>query len=339
MATTMTINGTSLGPNFPLIGTTIDNIRQDEQGTGLNKITLNLSGFIDGCDSTDVFDRIKTLQAALKKNMVEVTITVGTTNLYTNKMMYVQNFNDPEAWKEQVCDYNISLYFFEAITDANDEANFGEANLNGYALAALPSIGRQMITGRLDFCDNLNRARQAIKISMSGFIPVTGIEEAFEIQEDMRAAFYNVDSNGYITIGYNEYSQSCKPLSLAFAEVTPKNQMYYTAEMEYWSSDIISVTAKRVVTRINMSPRIKKKPICNQTTVQLLGISNQTITYSISVKAVTMAQAISQLSTEVALRVGGGVELEGGTFETDENTNTASTTIILFYVTPVIGNP
>ncbi len=334
--TIMTIGGFDLGPDYPTIAQVFDNVRPDEQGPGFRRHTLTLSGFIEGCDSSTIFTAYEALKAVLQKNIVEVNITVNGVSLHDSRKMYVQSFTEPDEWKEYIGEYTIVLYWFAAITDSNNTTNFGVATFNGYTFQNMPTFGRSISTSRISYADESNKNRKLVTVSISGFVTVNGISAGTASQEAMENTFWTNGGRG--VLAYGSFSQTVQITKLQFSPVTPRNQYYFDAEFEYFSGDIINISAKRTSSRIHSNPVIDQRPFCGDTEVQSMGSSGQEVTWDIQVRARTIDLARAQLATEIASRVSGGIEMPGGSQVDDESNGIASASITRFFVFPVIGN-
>lgn len=70
MAVTMTLDGYDLGANFPVYGESIASIKQDEQGVGHKKISITLSGFVEGVGSDQVMSLLRLLDTNVGVNCI-----------------------------------------------------------------------------------------------------------------------------------------------------------------------------------------------------------------------------------------------------------------------------
>lgn len=333
---TMTLGGVSLGANFPSYSRTFEYIRGDDQGAGIKKVKVTLSGFLEGTSNSVVMSLYQSLKNTVGVNDTTFTYISDGVTIHSSQKCWIESYSEPgdeEFCKVGVGDYGISIYWFEDASETNG-VSCTYTNSNGvYTFSKTPRWGRQISANR-----PTHRASNAIgstaTIALEGTLYASSHANLATAISNLQAAFL---LDGLLT--YGSFAHNVRVVDVNVSPVTLQNYANYSVTLKYDIGSIVELSSKIKVQRVHSNPIITEQPFCGTRTIEFMNASSQTITYSISISAADVATARSLLATEAANTViSGGVEMPGGEEEWNEDNKSVSVTIIKLYPNPVIPN-
>lgn len=340
---TMQLGGVSIGPLFPLYGKAYEPIRLDDQGASIKKVRVTLSGFIEGDNHGEVMATYQLIKAYAAAG--DITFTYYTSSDYAmihdNQRCWVESYNEPvdgEYGKNAVGDYSITLYWFE---DSSEGLPLTctyvspTATPSGtYTFAKTPKWSRSIKPNRSN-----HRARRygsTAEINLEGILYAAN-HSALKTAIDNLTATFSTD--GVLTYGGFSNTVRCMPIEIS--PVTPHCYAMYKMTFFYDIGSIVSLSCKTSISRIHSHPVITELPFCDSRLIEQMNSSGQTIDYSFSITAESIATARSLLATEVTSRVlvhPDMIEMPGGKETWDEDEIRVDLNFTKFYPTPVVLN-
>lgn len=325
---------------LPLVGRRMAYRRPGEQGVSIRRINVTLNGYFDGNNHIEIMEQVQNLRHILTGNDLVLYYHDGAQEIISNKRCYIDDSTDPEGWKEFNADYSLSLYYFE---DASSNAFFDvsySSDAGSYLFEKQPVIGFQNKIGRMgEFAPRTTLSGQEIVTTMQGTLAGTIFadthEELVAKHQLLRQAF---SSDGTLT--YGGWTQPIFVYAINVPPIFPVNFFDYEIAFGYSPPGVIEFKASREFDRLHYNPEIKNLWYCGGATrVTLYGISGQNVSYELSIKASSVAEARSLLANECAIyTISGGIELPGGRERWNDTDNSVSVNYTKWYETPVLFN-
>jgi len=335
MATTMTIGGVSLGANFPLVSRSFSTVRNDDQGASFKKVTINLSGFIEGDDHSEVMALYETLRSNVGDNDTTFTYVQDSQTIYSNKKIWINAYEEPEDsehGKSASGSYSIELYYFE-----ESELNLSIlCSYGGYVFSTTPKWSRDFAPTKDSQYSppSINESATEASITLSGFLFADTHAGLMNKIDLIQVAFTQDRFLSYGVFGAYCITGGCK-----IQEATMVNYALFEVKLKYYTTQMIRLSRKIRYNRIHNNPIIKDQPYCNTRTIEFMNSSGQTITYSLSVKSTTILKAREILSEELNFLIEpGGIEMPGGDEELDYDDCSVSVSVVKFYNIGIVPN-
>lgn len=332
MAVTMTLDGYDLGANFPVYGESIASIKQDEQGVGHKKISITLSGFVEGVGSDQVMSLLRLLDTNVGVNCIApFTYIDDSVTVHNATDVWVGEINFPEESEyahNAYGDYSIVLYYFRDATDSTGIS----CSYGAYSFEKIPQWSREINVARDSHRADIEGSIATIELNGELFASshsalmakIEALQDAF--QEDR-------------TLTYGDFVQSVKAVSVKIGAGTKINFCDYSITVVYDIGDVISLSCTKEYSRQHSNVRILQRPYCPTNTVEPTSDSGQEIVYNISATGTSLTHARSAIETELALRFSaGGYELEGGKERWNYNEKSISLTVKMYHPIPVLPN-
>lgn len=331
MAVTMELGGVNLGSNFPLVSRTYEPIRVSEQGPSFKKVTIILSGFVEGLNSEEVVEVTEIIAAIAALNDTLFTYINGGETLYDDKKVYISGYSEPqdaEHARNRAGDYSISLYYFEnSLDDVDITCTYG-----AYTFDKTPKWGRDISQNRESPRGELRGSTATI--TLSGVLYEDNHSDLMASIAALTAAF-NQDA----LLTYGVFAQTVRSSGVSISEEVMSQYAYFSVNLSYDIGEVVELRKKRSFSRIHNNPVITDQPFCDTRIIDFMNLSGQFVTYRMSLAAETIATARGLLSTELAGWVEpGGIEMPGGTEDWDEDNASVQVSIIKFYNTGILAN-
>lgn len=333
--------------DMPLVTRRVAYQRLGDQGPAYRRMNVTLSGYFQGNNHIEVMQQLQNLQNFVRANQIKLYYHDGSQVLIDNKMCYVEDFSEPEDWKEYDGRYSISLYYFEdcqhPALDQQIAVSYA-SSAGTFTFNPAPVISNRLRKRRADFRSNETtfagvQIGQQANITLTGFVKSTNYTTLKGISDQMAAAF---SRDGQLT--YGTFIVPVRIEDIQIPPVFPKEIFDYTISLAYDIGEAFaSFSMKREFSRIHNNPQIRDRSYCNLPPYVLtLGESGQTIRYSFEAEAAVgydITNLRSLLVNEMLLSVfTGGIELEGGREVWDDQRNTVSLSFSRFYPTPILAN-
>lgn len=352
------------GPDeVPLFSRRVDYMRPLDQGYGGRKLICTLSGFFEGKEHTDIIGKYKQLINVIKANDVTFTYRGDNTTLsdvMVEQRVYMDDYVEPTDWKEYQGDYNLTFHYFEQPTAANTLGIIAkyQPKLNSkqqdpakpdiyvsggdpaaYTFDPVPYWDCRLATTREDWHgEKVTAYGRSLANEMS--VTLTGrlhSDSHANLKKKIDALHKAFEYDGQLT--YGEFINDVKVVDISIPTTFPRDYVDYQITLKYNTSGVLKFVSKRRIARLHNFPKITELPWCNTVRVKEFAPLGQQINYYIQLQATSMATCRSLLVNEAKMIViPNGIELDGGTQEEDDNTNTITLSFSKYYKTPVLSN-
>lgn len=331
---------------MPLFDRRLEYMRLSDQGYGGRRVNCSLNGFIQGNRHKEVIEKYQALLAIVKANNALFTYQVDDL-VIINQQVYFDDYEEPADWKEYEGDYNLTFHYFEvpnhSMAELGITASYSPTSgpLSGgiYTFDPVPLWGGSKKNNREDWRSSIvtpsgQRIADEITVTLTGRLHATN-EATLRGKLNTLSSF--LDYGG--VLNYGSWSSTVRVEDFQIPPTFPRDYCDYSITFKYDTAGVIEFRSRRQYSRLHAFPKITELPYCNTRRIQLFGPSPQTVNYFISVRAMTLAIARSQIASEVAnLVISGGIELEGGSEAHDDTRNTVTLNFTKFYSNPVLAN-
>jgi hypothetical protein len=285
-------------------------------------------------------EQYENLKRIMEGNDLTLYYNDGAREIAANVRCYVNDYGEPDGWKEYNGDYSISLYYFEdSVTTGFFDVSYS-SSLGAYPFEKAPVLGFQLQQQRLDeYSPSVTPSGVQMALTMQGSISGTIFAENHEAlvvkANQLRDAF---SADGILT--YGAWSQPILVKQINIPPVFPNQFFDYEIAFSYTPPGVREFKAVREFDRLHYNPEIKKLWYCGGATrIKLYGLSGQNVSYTFSLKADSVANARALLANEVAAFViSDGIELQGGREVWDETAFSVQLSFTKYYDTPVLYN-
>lgn len=328
--------------DLPLVGRSYDYSRVAQQGASRKNVTVNLNGFLVGDRHTDIISQYLELVSVLESGYLRLYYHDGNQQVI-DRYVYVQSYTEPSDWKEYDGNYTIVCSYPSDNTQESAELGLTASYVTEdgtYQFDPIPAYSKSKASMRedpydLDYADDLRVADQ-VTITLTGFVQADN-PSALQVKMDALDAAFSKDG----TLNYLGWSWPVQRGALQWNSDTPINYATYTINFTYRDTALYKIDVSRTNPRLHPFLKVVDRPYCGTPYSKHFPtyVSGQYVTYSVAVKAIDVATAVSILKDELArIVIAGGIENAGGTQKYDERTNSASVTVTYYYNTPVILN-
>ena len=328
----------------PLISRGIENIRKNDQGPICRrKITYRLSGFVEGIDHESVITEYNNIFSVLSDSNALLTYNDGSSNILNQVPVRIGSMEEPESWKQHFGDYNIELWYF---TDVSEETSVNKMAVSwsgtspvttAYSFEKTPTWSKVRANNN-GVCDTILTMSGA-EIQANTTARLTGCLYASD-SSTLRTKMELLESSfrGAGILTYNGFVQSMFANKVEFSETNPVNYAEFTIDLKYLLTGVQEFSISRSITRPHNNVRVTERFYCGDRRIEQLGASGQTITYTASIKADSIANARSLLSSELtSYIIAGGNEMSGGVEDEDPVNCRVRVRVPIFYSTPVVS--
>lgn len=352
------------GERMPLFSRRVEFTRPTDQGHGGRKIVCTLSGFIEGLYHQKVIEQYKALINVLKANDAKFTYKGDNSSQYdvmVDQRVYIDDYAEPTDWKSYQGDYNIVFHYFE-------QPNFTDTDLGIRVIFTPSAREKQDDEQKSDIYDNqiptpytfdppplwdfnLHVSRENWRGPRTTYY---GKTIANEIGITLTGRLYADDYAGLKTkidllqkvfggydgqLSYGSWTNNVRIEDVRIPTVFPRNYCDYQILMRYDTTGVKAFKCRRRLARLHNYPKITELPWCNTVRVQQFAPLGQTVNYYFYIKAVSIAQCYSLLANEAQAYVTpGGIELEGGTCDEDEQEMSLTVSFQKYYREPIKQN-
>ncbi len=334
MATTMTLGGVSLGNYFPTFGRSFGRNGDGDQGGGFFRVTITLEGHVEADGGTDeVMALFQTMKATGVQNDTTFSYVQDSVTVYSNQHVWIESYNEPvdEFGKVASGYYSIQFYYFEK----KDNLLGIGASYGSYVFTDPPKWGRDFYKNRQEpFTPYSNLATISV-VKLSGHLFDDTHAGLMAKIEALQTAFLLP-----ALLTYGVWAKTCYPHSnCQIVEDVMRNYAYWSVTLYCYEGEAIEFSFKQGFSRIHYNPIITEKPFCDDREIELLGRSGQTVTYQMTVKAVTIQKARDILNEQLWYAVEpGGTEMQGGNEDWDYDTCSVSCRVVKFHKIPILEN-
>lgn len=349
---------------LPLFSRRVDYMRPTDQGVGGRKLLCTLSGFFEGQQHTDIIQAYQQLLKVIKCNDVKFTYKgdAGPFNdMIAEKRVYMDDYAEPTDWKQYQGDYSLAFHYFEEpdataadlgiivkyqpkLHAKQQDPSKPDIYVTGgdpaeYVFDPVPYWDCRLTTVREDWHgDKVTAYGRSLSNEMT--VTLTGrlhADSHDNLKKKIDALHKAFEYDGQLT--YGGFINSVKVVDINIPTTFPRDYVDYQITLKYNTEGVLKFVSKRRIARLHNFPKITELPWCNTVRVQQFQPLGQQVNYYIQIQATTLAVARSYLVNEASMIVvPGGIELDGGTHEEDDNNNTITLSFSKYYTEPILQN-
>lgn len=323
-------------PNdMPKFGREVEYIRLDPQGPSLRRVLITLTGQWLTDDLEETMLQYASLCAILKHNDITFTFSDANVTHYSAKRMQVERYTEPEEWKFYDGNFTLQFYYFEGQTSSIPIV----VKYGNYTFEDPPTWSRKIASNRKNSFRKTSPAGQVIgsvaTIQVRGHLFATS-HSPLKTKIDLLDAALELDQQ---TFQYGDFTNTVGVFDKSITETVPEVYAYFAIDFQYVIGDIVNLSVRKRFSRLHRNPVIKEKPLCNSRIIKQMNLSGQYIDYGISIQGPTISQCRAMLVTEVTNAVyAGGIEVDGGSEEWDEDNISVNLSIKKFHNAYVASN-
>ncbi len=140
-------------------------------------------------------------------------------------------------------------------------------------------------------------------------------------------------------LNYGGWSNNVRVEDVHIPRTFPRNHCEYQIILKYDSPGVVEFKCRKRAARLHKYPKITELPWCGEQRVQEFSTLGQVINYYFFIKAASIPLARSLLANEAALYIfPGGIEMEGGTEDQDDQEMSVTLSLSKYYKVPKILN-
>ena len=345
MAVTMTINSvnglyTFPADEMPLIQRRVEYARQGDVGYSLRRRNVTLSGFFLRNSHAEIMSAYQELLRIVNANDATLVYSIGTEDIINNQV-YIDDYTEPEDWKEYEGNYQISMHYFEVPkqgTELGIQASYTSPG-GTFHFDPTPNWSGGFKRIRPDFRSPVTTpSGQALTSEQSQTL--TGwlvAPDAAQMQTKINELAQVCGQDGQLQ--YGAWINNVRIEDLQLPNTFPRDFCPYTIVFKYDTSNIIEYESTRSIARVHNNPKFIVNPYCGTKYAKEYAESPQEITYSIRLRAYTVASAREFLANEASFLIEpGGVEVPGGTEVWSDMNTSVAFTCTKWYPNAVIPN-
>jgi hypothetical protein len=332
---------------MPLFGRRPEYARATDQGpAGNRRINCTLNGFFAANNHHDVIAEYQKLLQVIKSNDALFTyrVTNGSDTItVVDTRVYMNDYTEPADWKQYTGDFSLGFHYFElpvqVTSDLGILAVYRPTTGTPYIFSPTPHWAGSFKSNRPNFrgpriTPSGRPIASETTVTLSGRLAA---ENHADLAGKVNALTQALQFDG--TLDYGVWSNAVRVEDFQIPSVFPRNYVDYQIVFKYDSPGIVKFNSKRIIGRLNGSPKITELPFCGQVRTQVFLPLGQTISYYVSCQAYKVQDARDAIAAELGnIIIGGGIEMEGGREEWNDSECEVSLSCTKYYFPPVVNN-